>query len=129
MTEPLNTVIVTITTTDRKEPEVWESVPVSRLVGLCASRNAPVDLENGNADRSYMQYDKSKPEGLFITDVSPYGHVSHLCEWTNGFRERRLDPRWKDKGWFRAPDCWCDHIPKQQQKLPRKETIITINSN
>jgi hypothetical protein len=140
MTTPPNTVTVTdlgftieITTADIKEPEIWESVPVSRLVELCASRKAPVDYENGNFDSSYMEADaistrsvsthnKTKPRGLFITDVSPYGHVSHS--------KGQLDPRWNDNGWVRAPDCWCSGIPNQKTKpkFPQKEIIITINS-
>jgi len=107
-TEFNTTNIETQTTEVKNVPKVWEKAKAESLLGLCATRILPVTYSKKVRDHSYSS------EGVVISDVSPFGHIEYHTKFHG---PSRLDWRWNDDGWARAPDNWCKEIYRKLESL------------
>lgn len=84
---------------------VWQNVPVEKLIGYCATRIKPIRTNYGD---NFSHSD----DGVYIRNMSPHGHISFSpnVKLNCGIWIDTLDYRWNDDGWVRAPDDWCSEI-------------------
>lgn len=71
-------------------------------INLCVIRTERFAYPNGLKDGSYTG------EGIFVTDVSSYGHIKY--RWWLSEAHHVLSPEWNDGNWVTAPDSYCKNI-------------------
>ena len=99
---------------EQPEPEYWENVSPTILVGYCTMRTKP--------NCNYYDF-CDKP--VFIEDAGPMHVIMRHDEWFFG-STKTIQHVYDNDNWFRVPDSWCVTSPARDYFVKSFNSVLII---